>query len=167
VFFGVDTHLAQTIYKPNTIIDTPANIKASPGPRVESRTIEVQPIEYVNKPVSESYVEPLTNVPAELRNFNNLGEFKQWINKVTPINFQRANDPADCADYAIKLQQLALADGYLMSFQIIEPDKYNSLFASSRVPPDILHAIDLVLIGNGAYYAEPQTGEVVFVAYLN
>lgn len=54
-----------------------------------------------------------------------------------------------------------------MSFQIIEPDKYNSLFESSQLPPDTLHAINLVLIGNTAYYIEPQTGETVLAAYLD
>jgi len=65
------------------------------------------------------------------------------------------------------LQRKALADGYVMSFQIIEPDKYNSIFESSKLPPNSLHAINLVLIGNSAYYIEPQTGEIVFAANLD
>ncbi|MDO8568238.1 MAG: hypothetical protein Q7R57_05930 [Dehalococcoidales bacterium] len=54
-----------------------------------------------------------------------------------------------------------------MSFQIIEPDKYNSLFEGAKIPLNTLHAINLAVIGNNVYYIEPQTGEVVLAAQLD
>ncbi len=169
--FCIGARLAQPTYEPPTTVDTNANINAGFGPSVESRIVATHTVEYVEKPVTEvKYVERVRRIPVELRNFTDLEELKQWIedrNKVTTVRFQSADTLVDCDDYALELQQEALADGYVMSFQIIEPDKYNSLFESGKLPPNTLHAINLVLIGNTAHYIEPQTGEIVFAANLD
>lgn len=168
--FCIGARFAQSTYEPQTTVDTNTNINTAFGPTVESRVIATHTIEYVEKPVIEvKYVERVTSVPVELRNFTDLKELKQWIegrNKVTTVRFQSAETLVDCDDYAYELQQEALADGYVMSFQIIEPDTYNSLF-ENKLPPDTLHAINLVLIGNTAHYIEPQTGEIAFAANLD
>ena len=128
-------------------------------------------MEYIDRPVTEvKYVDRVKRVPTELGNFSDLEELKQWLEdtkNVTTVRFQSTGTIVDCDDYALELQQKALLDGYPMSFQIIEPDKYNSLFESGELPPNTLHAINLVIIGNDAYYIEPQTREVVFAAYLD
>ncbi|MFC1940655.1 hypothetical protein ACFLXO_08265 [Chloroflexota bacterium] len=168
--FCIGTRFAQTIYEPQTTVDTNANINTDFSTTVESRVIATHTVEYIEKPVTEvKYVERVTSVPVELRNFTNLEELKHWIegrNKVTTVRFQSDETLVDCDDYAFEMQQKALADGYVMSFQIIEPDTYNSLF-ENKLPPNTLHAINLVLIGNTAHYIEPQTGEVAFAAHLD
>ena len=166
----VGSNFAQAMDDPQNTTMTNTNINAGFSPSVTSRVIATHTVEYVEKPVTEvKYIERVKMVPVELRNFTDLEELKQWIanrNKVTTFRFQSTENPVDCDDYAFELQQEALADGYLMSFQIIEPDTYNSLF-ENKLPPETLHAINLVLIGNSAYYIEPQTGEVVFAANLD
>ena len=169
--FCIGVRFAPATYEPQTNVDTNANINTDFSPTVESRVIATHTVEYIEKPVIEvKYVERVTSIPIELRNFTDLEELKQWIedrNKITTVLFQSADTLVDCDDYAFELQQNALADGYVMSFQIIEPDKYNSLFESSQLPLNTLHAINLVIIGNNAYYIEPQTGEIVFAAQLD
>ena len=169
--FCIGTRFAQTTYEPQITVDTNANIGTSFSPTVESRVIATHTVEYIEKPVTEvKYVERVTSVPTELRNFTDLEELKKWMEgrkNVTTVRFQSGDTLVDCDDYAYELQQKALADGYVMSFQIIEPDTYNSLFESGQLPPNTLHAINLVLIGNNAHYIEPQTGEIVFAANLD
>ena len=169
--FNSGASFAQSTYEPQTIVDTNASINAGFGPTIESRVIATHTVEYVEKPVIEvKYVDRVTSVPVELRNFTDLEELKHWMESrknVTTVRFQSADTIVDCDDYALELQQNALSDGYVMSFQIIEPDKYNSLFENSQMPQNTLHAINLILIGNGAYYIEPQTDEIVFVANLD
>ena len=65
------------------------------------------------------------------------------------------------------MQHKALTDGYIMSFEVIGRSEYNALFKNKLSRSQSLHAINLVIIGNDAYYIEPQTDEVVFVANLD
>ena len=169
--FYIGASLGQTTSELQTTINTNTDINTSFKPTVETQLVETHTVQYVDRPVTEvEYIERVKRVPVELRNFNDLEELKQWLEdtrNVTTVRFQSTDTLVDCDDYALELQQKALADGYVMSFQIIEPDKYNSLFESGQLPPNTLHAINLVLIGNTAHYIEPQTGEIVFAAYLD
>lgn len=169
--FSIGSNLAQAMDEPQAVTDTNTNVNASLSPSVECRVVATHTIEYIEKPVIEvKYIEQVESIPVELVNFAGLDELKLWLeerNNVTTIRFQLPDTIIDCDDYALELQNAALADGYMMSFQIIEPDKYNNLFKISRLPSDTLHAINLVLIDNAAYYVEPQTGETVLAAYLD
>ncbi len=171
ILFSTGVVFSQAYSAPQITINTNTDINTSISPTIESRVIETHTVEYVDRPVTVvEYIERVKSVPVELGNFNNLEELKQWLEdtrNVTTVRFQSTDTLVDCDDYALELQQKALADGYVMSFQIIEPDRYNSLFEGGKLPPDTLHAINLVLIGNTAYYIEPQTGEVVFAAQLD
>jgi len=73
----------------------------------------------------------------------------------------------DCDDYALDLQEKALKDGYIISFEIIHPSEYGDLFKQGQIPEGTIHAINSVIVGNEAYYIEPKTREIVFVAYLD
>ena len=171
ILFGAGAAVGQATPEPQTTTNTNTQLNVGFQPAVECRLVETHTVQYVEKPVTQvKYVERVRNVPVELRNFSDLEELKQWLEgrkNVTTVRFQSADTLVDCDDYAYELQQKALADGYVMSFQIIEPDKYNGFFESGKLPPNTLHAINLVLIGNTAHYIEPQTGEVVFAAYLD
>ena len=65
------------------------------------------------------------------------------------------------------MQHKALTDGYRISFEVISRSEYNAVFKSKLPPSQSLHAISLVIIGNGAYYIEPQTSEISFAAHLD
>ncbi len=146
------------------------NLNSSFKPSVECRVVESHTIQYVDRPVTEvKYIECVKSVPVELRNFNDLKELEQWVGgmeKITVIRFESLDATIDCDDYALWMQQKALADGYIMSFQVIAWSEYNTIFRT-KLPTGSLHAINLAIVGNNAYFIEPQTGEVVFAAYLD
>ncbi len=166
--FGAVAAFGQSTPEPQST----TNLNTGFNPTVEARLIETHTVQYVEKPVTVvEYIELVKKVPIKLRNFSDLEELKHWLADVntntTTIYFERPDITVDCDDFALVLQRKALEDGYLMSFQIIETGKYNSLFESGKMPLNTLHAINLVVIGNNAYFIEPQTGEIVFAAQLD
>ncbi len=172
ILFGAGAAFGQSTPDPQTTTNTNTKLNVGFQPAVECRVIETHTVQYVEKLVTiVEYINRVERVPMELRNYNGLEELKQWLVEVntntTTIYFERPDVTADCDDFALTLQRKALADGYMMSFQIIEPNRYNGLFESGKMSPNTLHAINLVVIGNNAYYIEPQTGEVVFAAQLD
>jgi len=138
---------------------------------VEARIVETTTVQYIDRPVpTVEYIERVKEIPVELRHFSDLEELKQWLQdkrNVATVRFQSPNATVDCDDYALELQHEALADGYIMSFEIIGDSEYNALFKTPLPPSQSLHAINLAIIGNDVYYIEPQTYEVVFVVHLD
>jgi len=169
--FCIGVNLGQASSGLQLTKDTSPNINTSISPTIQARVIETHTVEYVEKPVTVvEYIEQTKRIPVELRNFNNLEELEQWLEgrkNVTTVRFQSPDVIVDCDDYALELQHEALADGYLISLEIIDTSEYNGLFKNSELPSNSLHAINLAIIGNNAYYIEPQTGEVVFAAHLD
>ncbi len=141
-------------------------------PIVESRLVARHTVEYIDRPVTVvKNVEYVQKIPVELRDFNDLEELKQWLVAVemntSTVYFQSADAAIDCDDYALDLQRKALADGYIMSFEVIARSEYNPLFKSDLPPGQSLHAVNLAIIGNNVYYIEPQTDEIVFAVRLD
>jgi hypothetical protein len=140
-------------------------------PTVESKLVARHTTEYIEKPVTTiKYIERVSSEPVELRNFYDLDELKHWLTNAeseTTVHLQSPDSTIDCDDYALAFQQKALEDGYIMSFEIIAEDEYNALFRNPLPSGQSLHAINLVIIGNSAYYVEPQTGEIVLAAHLD
>ncbi len=141
-------------------------------PSVKSRLVERHTVRYVDVPVTVvEYIERTQKTLAELRNFNDLKELAQWLATVntntTTVYFQLPDAPIDCDDYALTLQSKALTNGYILSFEIISRSEYNLVFKSQLPSGQSLHAINLAIIGNSAYYIEPQTGEVALAAHLD
>jgi len=143
--------------------------------RVQYHPVETMMEEVGYEPVEMDVVENV-ETPKPLRHFDNLDELEEWLENTSVLDIDldadgKENDkhvkPFDCDDYAIRLQERALSSGYIMSFEIIHPVEYNSVFKQKRIPTDAIHAINLVIIGNEIYYIEPQTKEIVFVAYLD
>ncbi len=164
--FSIGTHAGQDtseLQPPVTTIATELGVKA--------RTLEVPTVQYVEKPVPVTqYIERVQQVAIELRNFNDIEELTQWLKdrkNVTTVIFQSSNTIVDCDDYALELQHKALADGYIMSFEVIGESEYNALFKTPLPTSQSLHAINLAIIDNSVYYIEPQTDEVVLVAQLD
>ncbi len=171
LLFFIGAHAGQATSAPQTTANTNTNLDTSFKPTVETQLVETHTVQYVEIPVTVTeYVEQIKKVPIELRNFSDLEELKKWLEdrkNITTIRFQSPDAIVDCDDYALELQHKALADGYIMSFEIIGESEYNVLFKTGLPPTQSLHAINLAIIDNGAYYIEPQTDEVVFVAQLD
>ena len=140
-------------------------------PTIEARLVGTHTVEYLEETVYKTeYVDVIRHVPIELRNFSTLEELKKWLNEnnqLDSIRFQQNNALSDCDDFAVELQQKALADGYIISFEIIKGIEYNELFIGQLPTEQSLHAINLSIINNDVYYIEPQTCEVVHAAYLD
>lgn len=141
-------------------------------PTVECKLVERQMVYYVDRPITVAQsIERVGGLPVEPRHFRDLEELKQWLkaveaNSIT-VYFQLPDSTVDCDDYALDLQRKALADGYIISFQVISRSEYNWLFNRELPPGESLHAINLAITGNSAYYIEPQTGDIVFAAHLD
>lgn len=170
--FYAGGYLGQVTFEPQVITER----------EVQAKVIETEvyiPVERVVEkevyvPVEKVIVKPI-ETPKPLRHFQDLDELERWLgNEVLSIPFNVVDDETgqrintfDCEDYAIKLQERALRDGYLMSFEVIYPTEYNALFKQGRIQDDTIHAVNLVIIENKVYYIEPQNHEIVFVAYLD
>lgn len=158
--FFIGTDIGKDMVKPQTVLVTET--------KVRYQTVEKPILQYIDRPVVE-YVE-CVKVPAELVNFNNLDELKQWVGNrmnVATIRLQSPSDEVDCDDYAREMQSAALVDGRIVSFQIIGRSDYNALFTNKLPPSQSVHAINLAIIGNDIYYIEPQTGEIAFAMHLD
>ena len=137
--------------------------------KIRYQNVEKPIMQYVDKPVVV-YSERVKRVSVELHNFNDLNELKQWLGNrmdVTTIYLWSPASEVDCDNYAIEMQYKALADGYVMSFEVIGREEYNALFKTKLPRSQSLHAVNLAIIGNEVYYIEPQTGEVAFAVHLD
>ena len=161
--FCAGGYLGQATFEPKVVIDH------------EIHTIHkvIERVEY--KPIEKVGVKRI-ETPKPLRHFQNLDELEGWLGNigVLDIRFDVVNEETgqrikkfDCEDYAIRLQEKALRDGYIISFEVIRSAEYNALFKQKRVPNGAIHAINSVILGNEVYYIEPQTHEIVLVAYLD
>lgn len=101
--------------------------------------------------------------PIELREFTSLQELEDWLEQDktdATLYFTGEMDLSnphskygyDCDDFAYCLQKSALAQGYLMSTEII-------------VKNGEQHMINSTIIGNKIYFIEPRTDEVWLGAY--
>lgn len=181
--FCAGGYVGQATFEPQVIIvqeiQTVERVVYKPVEKVVERVV-YEPAEkvietVVYKPVERVIIKRI-ETPKPLRNFQNLDELEQWLGNigVIDIHFDVVDEETsqrikgfDCEDYAIRLQEKALRDGYIMSFEVIRSAEYNALFKQKRIPNGDIHAINLVIIGNEVYYIEPQTHEIVFVAYLD
>ncbi len=164
IFLSIGVSVGQATIKPQTttVIE----------PVVKCQLIETHTVQYVDTPVTVvEYIERTQKVPVELSDFSDIRELKQWLVEVgmntTTTYFQSPGVTIDRDDYALDMQHKALADGYIMFFEVISMSEYNAIFKSKLPPGQSLHAISLVIIGNDAYYIEPQTSEIGFAAHLD
>ena len=171
ILFCAGAAASQAAPELQTAIKTNAQLNAGSMSSAQCRLVETHTVQYIEKPVTEvEYIERVESVPVELGNFRDLEELEQWLKdrrSVATVWLQSPDTIIDCDDYALELQNGALGDGYIISFEIIGQSEYNRLFTTPLPPSQSLHAINLAIIGNGAYYIEPQTDEVVFAAHLD
>lgn len=156
VFYCLGAFIGKATFEPKVITQTETLVQTV----TEYQTVEK--IVHVDKPVVE-YVDKIVEVPRESRNFNSVEELEQWLSNI--IWFKQAD--FDCDDFAFQLQDRALNDGYKLNVELIQSSEYNRLFKKAKLRPNKIHAINLALIGNKAYYIEPQNYEIVFVANID
>lgn len=138
-------------------------------------TVVYEPVEKIVYQQVENPVVKEVEVSRPLLHFENTNDFKQWLSNVNLIEIgfsvidQNNNNITkfDCDDYARSLQDKALQDGYIISFEVIRSAEYNSLFREKKIPIGAIHGINSAIIGNEVYYIEPQTKEIVFVANID
>ena len=99
-------------------------------------------------------------------NFNSLQELKAWVDVWRMCNgFVNITIPlsgGECSAFAERMQRDALQDGFLMSVCLIDG---SGVVYGVRVSSLAWHAGCLAQAGGAYYWVEPQTGDVVFVAY--
>ena len=110
----------------------------------------------------EIIVEKVVEKPIEFREFVSLQKLVDWLEQddtdstlylTGTVDFSASlGSNYDCDDFAYRLQKSALAEGYLMSTEII-------------VKKGKQHMINSTSIGNNIYFIEPQTDEVWFETY--
>lgn len=137
--------------------------------------------EYVTLPPVkvEVPVEVIKEVPRELREFESLDELKGWLETdetdkhrlmrlvIEPGMSGTFNIGDCCEDYAMRLQESALDDGYIMSVSTIWWNEYNALFTQKQCHYGEKHALNLTIIGNRVWYIEPQNDEIQFAGDLD
>jgi len=175
LIFCAGGYLGQATFKPQVIVDHEIRTIDRIIEKVTYEPIETVIEKVVYKPVETTVIQRI-EAPTPLSRFQNLDELKQWLGNigVLDIRFDVVDEEIsqrvqrfDCDDYAIRLQEKAMRDGYMMSFEVIHPIEYNALFKQKRIQDGAIHAINSVILRNKVYYIEPQTREVVFAAYLD
>jgi len=90
------------------------------------------------------------------RHFSSLDELESWLEEDNADTYDYVQSGFfDCDDFARTLQAHALADGYILSFHIVE------------ITPTKWHAVNLAVIGNEVYLIDPQTDSVTFYCTLD
>ena len=107
--------------------------------------------------------------PIEVNQFTSPEELKVWLysNGVSEVpQIIKAGDLTitwDCDDYALKLQEDALEDGYLLNVQIFKAG--TKLPMSNKVVRKA-HAMNTAFIGNEVWLIEPSTDECWLAWYV-
>ena len=170
LIFCAGVYIGQVTFKPQVIIE----------PKIQTKFIDRVIHIPVEKVVEKEIYIPVEKVVVQdietykpLRHFQDLDELEGWLGQeVLFVGIDVVDERTgkfikrwECADYAIRLQEKALKDGYIMSFEVIHHSEYNRLF-KQKIPYGSSHAINSVIIGNEIYYSEPQNHEIVFVANI-
>ena len=169
--FGVN--YGWVTFKPQVqIVDRPVEVEKIIEKEVP---VEIEKIVEKQVPVEiekivEKEVKVTVEVPVALKPFGSLEELRAWLGDEGFYTVFGDNGYLKCDGQALSLQNKAMQDGYIMYFQAIYPDVYNSLFHNMKISYGDnggLHAINAVIIEKNFYYIEPQTREVALGGYLN
>jgi len=182
LIFSFGAHVGQEYYTPRVVtqyevITVDRVIEKAIYTPVDKviETVVYKPVEKIVYEQVEKPVVKEVEIARTLTYFENIGDFKQWLDGVNLVQIgfnvidQNNNNITkfDCDDYARSLQDKSLQDGYIISFEVIRASEYNSMFKEKRIPSGAIHAVNSAIIGNEVYYIEPQTKEIVFVANID
>jgi len=88
----------------------------------------------------------LVNTQEQPRYFKSLDELKAWLAE-DDTNQIQYSDEFNCIDFALQLQERALADGYILSTEVL---------------PIAYHWANIAVIGDAFYIIEPQDDRILF-----
>ena len=83
---------------------------------------------------------------AQPRHFSSLEELKTWLANDNTNESLYSPDNFSCIDFALTLQKCALADGYILSTEVL---------------PVGAHWVNAAVIGDSVYYIEPQEDRII------
>lgn len=89
---------------------------------------------------------------ARPKHFGSLEELETWLAKDDTDQMQYSGDEFNCIDFALMLQECALADGYILSTEIL---------------PVAAHWVNVAVIGDRIYVIEPQDDRVILEKKIN
>ena len=87
----------------------------------------------------------IENIQEQPRYFNSLDELKAWLGE-DDTNQMQYCDEFNCIDFALRLQECALADGYILSTEVL---------------PVAYHWANIAVIGDMYYVIEPQDDRII------
>jgi len=89
---------------------------------------------------------------AQPRHFGSLEELETWLANDDTNQMQYSSNEFNCIDFALTLQERALADGYILSTEIL---------------PVAAHWVNIAIIGDRIYVIEPQDDSVILEQKIN
>jgi len=81
----------------------------------------------------------------QVRHFNSLDELKEWLAEDDTDQILYS-DEFNCIDFALQLQERALADGYILSTEVL---------------PIAYHWANIAVVGDVFYVIEPQDDRII------
>jgi hypothetical protein len=116
------------------------------------------------------WVEVIKEVPVKLRNFESVQELKDWLQGPMRIHLVAnsegvVNLEGVCGEVAISLQDRAIEDGYKMSIETLDRGQYYKWYGE-WLKKDQLHAINMAIIGNEAWFIDFLADKRVWVGAL-
>ena len=94
----------------------------------------------------KAQLEEARQAETQPRHFSSLEELKTWLARDNTNENQHSPGNFSCVDFALMLQQHALADGYILSTEVL---------------PVGAHWVNAAVIGDTAYYIEPQEDQII------
>ena len=82
----------------------------------------------------------------QLKHFSSLEELKTWLARDSTNENQYSPSNFNCVDFALTLQKHALVDGYILSTEVL---------------PVGAHWVNVAVIGDSAYFIEPQDDSLI------
>ena len=130
--------------------------------------VYIDRVEIIEKPIIEivevekviEFKKIVYEKRTDWRFFKTLPEFTTWLEDKM-VNLM---PPADCDDYAQRLQREAYKDSYFLSIQVVADGK---LFDKVVSDDKRLHMGNLVMIDNGIYYVNLQPGDFRIIRICN
>lgn len=89
---------------------------------------------------------------AQPRHFNSLEELETWLANDDTDQMQYCRNEFNCIDFALTLQERALADGYILSTEVL---------------PVGAHWVNSAIIGDAVHVIEPQDDRIILEKKIN
>ena len=86
------------------------------------------------------------------RYFNSLEELKEWLVRDDTNQMKYSSDEFNCIAFALRLQERALVDGYILSTEVL---------------PVAAHWVNIAVIGDRIYVIEPQDDRIILEKRIN